>query len=90
MKPLADRMLAIVRREQDGEGGPPSVRYLARRLGVRQEVIVELAEDMDLCVNVATGIRGLGYFEHGRGDYTIEDLNAPDPAEASKGDAKRI
>ena len=73
---VIEKLVRIVRSLQDTESGPPTVRYLARRLHITQQAVLEHCEDLSLCVNVAIGIAGVGYARHKNiGDYSIEDLN---------------
>ena len=73
-----ERLVRIVQQQQFTEGGPPNVRYLARRLRVSQREVLQLCEDKGLNVNI--GIQcgnGHGVFDR-IGDYTVEDLSVDD------------
>ena len=69
-----ESLVRIVRARQDAKHGPPEIRYLARRLHIKQCDVLQLCEDLDLNVNI--GIQcgnGIGEFDR-IGDYTVEDL----------------
>lgn len=61
-------------REWQMKGSPASVRYIARRLGISQALVLEAAEDLELNVNIGICVNGrVGVFDR-KGDYTLEDL----------------
>lgn len=56
-----------------------TIRELAKKSKLSQKKILQICEDMDLCINVAIGVFGCGsgIYEHDNiGDYSIEDLTA--------------
>lgn len=61
-----------------------TVREAARKFRVRQSKILEIAEDLDYCVNVGLRV-GNGIWKHENiGDYELEILNKDFTLEAAK------
>lgn len=69
---LCQRVVKYCIRYYDKHVELPTVRTVARAMGLTQADVVTIAEDTDMNIGVAVGIIGYGYSPLPKGDWTLE------------------
>lgn len=70
---LEKKIIDFVTKYQDA--GHVTIRRIAKRFGIKQDLVIQVVEDVELNLNVGWGTASGYIYDERQGDWTVENLN---------------